>query len=475
MDYFVYYDVFSKKLLPIEYDGNSTFEGNLITQWGLFYKEDNTQFPIMNILFKVPQLRQRYLAHVRTILAEKYDNGVAKALVERYVSMINPYLGNSEDNFSKTVVTNGMNNLKNFFTKRSNYLKQNSELPVTGLSVSNVFHSVSNVQWARPNETQTVTVTSTITGNAGVNVVYLYYGSQLDGSFQKITMKASGSTYTATIPTFAKGTYVRYYIEAIANNTAKTATYNPAGAEHDVYIYQVKYAENVASDIAINEIVANNINMVVDEAGAYGDWIELYNKSQNNINMTGYALTDREATLAEWKMPNNTILPANGYLIVWADDKNVTTQNNIHSNFKLSSNGEKVYLVTPEGNIADVCEYGLNEDGKSYSRLPNGTGAFEWKNHTFAQNNSSVTGTEDAAVAYLADGMYVFPNPATDRIYINTNTDLEKEIRIYDHSGALLQTTKIQNSEQIDTSEWEPGFYILRWGNVSAKVVIKQD
>ena len=37
----------------------------------------------------------------------------------------------------------------------------------------------------------------------------------------------------------AAGSWVRFYIEAAANNPAKSVVYSPVGAEHDVYLYQI--------------------------------------------------------------------------------------------------------------------------------------------------------------------------------------------------------------------------------------------
>ena len=44
---------------------------------------------------------------------------------------------------------------------------------------------------------------------------------------------ANDGTYGATIPGHTGGTWVRYYIEAVANNSANSVSYLPVGAEHE--------------------------------------------------------------------------------------------------------------------------------------------------------------------------------------------------------------------------------------------------
>jgi hypothetical protein len=87
-----------------------------------------------------------------------------------------------------------------------------------------------------------VYVTAKIEGSAGVGSVYLYGSTGLTGNFLPIEMVADGSdgVYGCYIPAQNEGTRVRFYIEATAANSARTKTYNPARAEHDVYTYVVK-------------------------------------------------------------------------------------------------------------------------------------------------------------------------------------------------------------------------------------------
>ena len=75
------------------------------------------------------------------------------------------------------------------------------------------------------------------------------------------------------------------------------------------------------ANIAINEIMALNVTGLTDEDGDHSDWIELSNSSASPQSLNGYFLTDDATNLNKWQFPNVSV-PANGYLLVFASDKN---------------------------------------------------------------------------------------------------------------------------------------------------------
>ncbi|MFZ5431848.1 MAG: lamin tail domain-containing protein [Bacteroidota bacterium] len=128
--------------------------------------------------------------------------------------------------------------------------------------------------------------------------------------------------------------------------------------------------------IVINELMPKNTRHGADQNGEYDDWIELFNLSDKDMDLTGVYLTDSKKELTKWKFPDGTVIPKNGFLLVWADGD--THQAGLHTNYKLSADGEKVLLVSPDLIIIDQVEYPATTEEKSYARLPNGTGNFVW-------------------------------------------------------------------------------------------------
>jgi hypothetical protein len=140
------------------------------------------------------------------------------------------------------------------------------------------------------------------------------------------------------------------------------------------------------SSIVINEVMPVNSSYIADQNGEYDDWIELHNNSSLSLNISGYYLSDSKSKLSKWKIPSGTTISGKGYLVFWADQD--TTQTGLHTNFKLSSAGEKVYFVTPDFLIIDKVEYPAQTVQLSYSRNPDGTGPFVWQPPTFNSSNN---------------------------------------------------------------------------------------
>jgi len=140
------------------------------------------------------------------------------------------------------------------------------------------------------------------------------------------------------------------------------------------------------SSVVINEIMPVNTSFITDQNGEYDDWIEIFNNSYLALDISGYYLSDSKSKLSKWKIPDGTIIGSNGYLIFWADKD--TTQTGLHTNFKLSSDGENVYFSTPDFLIIDKAEYPAQSLQLSWSRNPNGTGSFKWQTPTYNNSNN---------------------------------------------------------------------------------------
>jgi len=143
--------------------------------------------------------------------------------------------------------------------------------------------------------------------------------------------------------------------------------------------------DDVLKTVVINELLPVNSNAGSDQNGEFDDWIELYNLTDEAVDLSGHHLTDSKKNPAKWKFPEGTAIAAGEYLIVWADGDSL--QVGLHTNYKLSSEGEKVLLLTPDLKIMDEVEYPLTEVQRSWARIPDGMGGFQWAEPTFNRSN----------------------------------------------------------------------------------------
>ncbi|MFZ0035145.1 MAG: lamin tail domain-containing protein [Sedimentisphaerales bacterium] len=137
--------------------------------------------------------------------------------------------------------------------------------------------------------------------------------------------------------------------------------------------------DNREITLVINEFMASNNSSsgIRDEWGDYDDWIEIYNYGSEAINIAGMHLTDNpvDEPLPWWDVPSDnpaaTIIPAGGYLLIWADKQQ--SQGTLHANFALSGSGEQIGLYDAGGNLIDSITFGAQEQNKSYGCLPDGS------------------------------------------------------------------------------------------------------
>ncbi|MCF8371935.1 MAG: CotH kinase family protein [Bacteroidales bacterium] len=142
------------------------------------------------------------------------------------------------------------------------------------------------------------------------------------------------------------------------------------------------------SQIVINEFMAANSSVITDpDNDESADWIELFNISSNTIDLSGFYITDNLNNPDKWAIPSGTIIPGNGYLLIWADG----TDTLIHASFKLSSAGEELGLFNPNLNLVDGFTFGLQETDISYGRQTDGntTWAYFTQSTPGASNNNS--------------------------------------------------------------------------------------
>jgi len=123
----------------------------------------------------------------------------------------------------------------------------------------------------------------------------------------------------------------------------------------------------IFATITINEFQASNKNTLYG-AGGYHDWIEIRNSGASAVSLAGYYLSDDANNLSQWLIPGGVSIPANGYLIFYANGANTGYQ----TNFKLSSFGGQVVLSNPSLTIVDSVSYDVQVTDLSYGRKADG-------------------------------------------------------------------------------------------------------
>ena len=189
-----------------------------------------------------------------------------------------------------------------------------------------------------------------------------------------------------------------------------------------------KYVESGGTPIRINEVSANN-SIYVNEYGKRDDWIELYNTTDEDIDIAGMYLSDNANNPTKYQITKvsspadegreeaSTIVPAHGTRIIWASKREQISQ--LHTPFKLENKDEGIVIIQAEdGSWADALCYYIQGDKQTYGRYPDGG------NNTFLMNiptinKSNVLSTYDFTLSDLYNNGENHRNPQEQEIIDN--------------------------------------------------------
>lgn len=376
-DYMFYYEPESGRFHPVEHDGNEAFvvgDASMSPVQGA----TDTSKPFLYRFLGNAELRQRYLAHMRTALQERFNPSFMIPLIDRFhqVSIAAIVADPKKGYTTMSTYTNDLKALKTFVTNRFNYLTNHAELkPLPPL--------IASVQGpaGRPAPSASPVITAQVLGDGtnGISSVWLYHRGHGYGRFAAVQMfddgehgdgPAGDAMFGASITNYPAGTKVRFYVEARSANAAKAACFSPPRAERETYSYRVGLTVSTNTPVVINELMAANTTTLTDPQRDYDDWIELHNITDAAVDLTGHYLSDEHNNPRKWKFPDGTTIPADGYLLVWADE-DVSDTPGLHASFKLSGAGEHLFLADTDENlnaVLDSVTFPAQEDDISYGR-----------------------------------------------------------------------------------------------------------
>lgn len=439
-----------------------------------FIHDVNAAKPLISKVLANPRFRKMYIAHIRTMVNEAFKTGKYRTRGEAMRQIIDAAVQNDPNNLStyalfKSNFYYGSGSSPGIVSLAENKIKYLDTLAVMRL-VPPVISNIASTANVRLNDS--VWVTSKVTGNVGGGVLIGYRLKPTD-AFKRVVMFDDGlhKDGAANDGVFGYGfklvnATMEYYIWA-ENNDA--GIFSPERAEHEYH--QIK-ASVVVDDITVNEIMASNTKTATDNNGQFEDWIELYNKAATAVNVGGYYLSDDATNTSKWKIPTNTMIPANGYLIIWADeDSSQNTATSLHANFKLSASGEAVLLSKPDLTLVENITFGAQRADFGYARRPNGTGSFVIQTPTFGTNNN--TGTNAVEDILTQNDLQIFPNPAnTEGVTVRLNTYKTMDLKVFNTLGQTVFQGHITDELRLNTQNWQSGLYLFKVGNVTRKVIV---
>lgn len=179
----------------------------------------------------------------------------------------------------------------------------------------------------------------------------------------------------------------------------------------DLALLKMK-ALSVASpymELLINEVCSSNKSSFKDAAGNSPDWVEIFNPTDMEVSLADVGLSDTETDQFLFTFPDDAVIPAYGYIIVCCDDAASEAEGEYHAPFKLSSNGETLYLTHAKKGSIDSVTFPELEKDITYGRYRNGSDNLVRLSPTAGSSNdggSNLDDIVDAPVFSVPAGFY---------------------------------------------------------------------
>ena len=216
----------------------------------------------------------------------------------------------------------------------------------------------------------------------------------------------------------------------------------PGMSNYDVSYTSINEIGNSVSDskiLKINEISAEDQQAIYDEDGDFSDFIELYNTSEETVDISGYFLSDDPDKPSKYQIKEYIMQPSE-FLIIFASDKDKENNGYIHTNFQLSA-GETLYLYNKQSQLVDSVDIPTMPDNASYGRDPNDLDHWLYFNTPTPSFENSTKGSESYSEAKLIEGSPVYISEvlsANQNSLLDGNGENEDWIEIYNQTDKAI-------------------------------------
>ena len=175
-------------------------------------------------------------------------------------------------------------------------------------------------------------------------------------------------------------------------------------------------------DITFSEILSDGYRYRLDSKNVpddddLGKWVELYNRSDQTVILTGYSLSDNEKKPTKWVFPEGTSIAGKGYLILYMsgslplegkkEDTVTPEMKALTLDFSVSDQGETLYLYNDQQTLIDRVTVPASMACVSYAKVGDTWGLCETPTPK-AANTAPLMGSAycEAPVVSLPSGVY---------------------------------------------------------------------
>lgn len=140
-----------------------------------------------------------------------------------------------------------------------------------------------------------------------------------------------------------------------------------------LFLCSFALAMPATAQITINEVMQANLHLKDDQNNLPESWIELFNNTDNAINLKNHYLRQGEHA---YRFNTDMLVPAQAYQIIYCDEQDTAN----HTNFKLKHNkAARLSLLSPDSIVIDeVIIPKMAQPGISFGNDGNEPGTWGW-------------------------------------------------------------------------------------------------
>ena len=243
--------------------------------------------------------------------------------------------------------------------------------------------------------------------------------------------------------------------------------------------YEASLKETEDIGLYINEFMASNATTICDSFGSYSDWIELYNSTDTDMDISGFGISDNLSQPMKYRFPDGTTIAAKGYLVVFCSGNEGMQNGELHAPFGLRSYGEDVVIANRAGRIIDSYSFKNQETDVSMARIPDGVGEFQSNSQPSPgyPNTGAGYSAFDAANRLPLGGVYISEfggstgSVASDWVELHNSTGSAVSLGGY----GLSNNPKNPAKWVFPDISIEPGEYLLLYATGSADKAQKKN
>ena len=243
--------------------------------------------------------------------------------------------------------------------------------------------------------------------------------------------------------------------------------------------YEKSLKETEDIGLYINEFMASNATTICDSFGSYSDWIELYNSTDTDMDISGFGISDNLSQPMKYRFPDGTTIAAKGYLVVFCSGNEGMQNGELHAPFGLRSYGEDVVIANRAGRIIDSYSFKNQETDVSMARIPDGAGELQSNSQPSPgyPNTGAGYSAFDAANRLPLGGVYI------SEFGGSTGSVASDWVEIYNSTGSAVSLAGygLSNNPK-NPAKWvfpdisiEPGEYLLLYATGSADKAQKKN